>query len=203
MTHYVGPKWLQLRNSTPGFARRRVDLPEASLPIVAVDPGGTTGWSLIVLRSKAFELPTQDAILSSGKINWWHGQIDCSDIDYGTYQLKKILDKWPSAIVVMESFSIRQMAVDLSPVKIAAIVQHHLWNQGRIMLWQNPAQAKTTATDDRLKLWNCYTSEGGLNHARDADRHALLFIRRAMGVRGLAVRKKAWPHIFGRLENGS
>lgn len=195
MTNYVGPQWLKLRNSMPGFKRATKDLSTQTLPIFAVDPGGTTGWSLLVLSRLAFDNGANQEQLLRSKVNWWHGQIDCIDENYGAYQLKKILEKWPSAAVVFEGFNLRQLAVDLSPVRLTAIIQNHLWYKGKEILKQTAAQAKTTATDARLKVWGCYTSEGGLQHARDADRHALLFMRRCMLSKPLS--EAAWPHIYG------
>lgn len=128
-------------------------------------------------------------------MNWWHGQIDCHDENLGCHQLKSIIDRWPSAVIVFEGFSVRQLAVDLSPVSITARIEDHLWNHhaGKEIFKQTAAQAKTTATNDRLKAWGVYTADGGLNHARDADRHALLFIRRCMqGKNSQELRERAW-----------
>lgn len=195
---YVGPQRLSLRTYQPNRSREK-DLPTSSLPIFAVDPGGTTGWSLLVLPeslngTSIFKF-NQETILAN-KLNWWHGQINCYDIDLGIYQLLKIIKKWPSAAVVMESFNIRQMAVDLSPVKISATIRYELWLKNQEMFEQSPGQAKTTATDDRLRTWGAYTSEGGLQHARDADRHAILFMRRCMTKGGNNIQQRAWPHIY-------
>lgn len=204
---YLGPQPLSLKIRRPTVARKRSDLPMDVLPILAFDPGGTTGWSLLVLKRKAeFSrdelLDTNQEICLNQKRSWWHGQIPCgADQQLGVHQIKRIMDDWPTAAIVMESFFLRKtrMGVDLSPVEIIAQIRNHLYYQGRAMHMQQPSQAKTTATDDRLKLWGCYTPEGGLNHARDADRHAILFLRRCIGAQGNSLRTIAWPHIYGKV----
>lgn len=177
-----------------------------SLPILAIDPGGTTGWSLLVLRRKY----TDGELLSVGnqnlalktKIKWWHGEIDCrKNLHAGAATLRRIMEDWPSAAIVAESFFIRQRAVDLSPVKVLALLEDYAWQERREVFYQQASQAKTTATDDRLREWRCYTPEGGLGHARDADRHALLFLRRCLGAQGETLRARAWPHIYGSISD--
>lgn len=168
------------------------------LTIIAVDPGGVSGWSRLTFPKKIgnqdFWLSPMDKILS--QCLWVHGQIDCKDIEYGAYQLRKLVDETPDAAIVFESFFIRQMAVDLSPIELISVVRHHLWMKGRVMHMQQPAMAKSL-TNDRLKTFGVYTSEGGLQHARDADRHALMMLRRCMDKNGPKMRKVLWPHVFG------
>lgn len=202
MTNYVGPQPLSLKVKKPTIVRKTVDLSMDSMPILGIDPGGTTGWSLLVVRPKLFQTPklaTQDRLLAT-KLNWWHGQINClgTNQQLGVHQLKRIIDDWPTAAIVMESFFLRKTArgIDLSPVEIIAQIRNHLYYQGREMHMQQPSQAKTTATDARLKLWGTYTSDGGMGHARDADRHVMLFLRRCIGAQGNSLRTLAWPHIF-------
>lgn len=93
--------------------------------------------------------------------------------------------------VGIESFVVRQLNASedfLAPVRLRAILQYQLRlgliNRGdcvsevdRKKLWsQSPSEAKTTVTDQRLKLWNMYTP--GPDHPRDATRHALLHLRK-------------------------
>ena len=202
MTNYVGPTNVSLKVTRPvPWKRRNAEpLPMDAVPILAVDPGGTTGWSLLVLpktfMGESIWTYNQETLLKH-KIEWQHGEIDClKDELLGTYNLKQLIDSWPSAIVVMEGFQLRQMAVDLAPVRIIARIEDHLWRNGRPMVTQMPAM-KATVNDQRLKLWNVYTSAGGLQHARDADRHALVFMRRCLERKGIELRSAAWPHLYG------
>lgn len=62
---------------------------------------------------------------------------------------------------------------------------------------QNRSLAKTTCTDDRLKVWGLYDGHSG-PHARDAVRHAFYFLRdrRGSGLDASRKRHIAWPHLF-------
>lgn len=203
---YLGPNWLQLnQKGNPRGRTKNIDLPPDVMPILALDPGGTTGWSLLVLPKRwgtavTLSMP-QDVILRS-KIRWHHGQVDClASEDSGVHHLIKLIDDWPSAAIVVEDFILRphrnEMSRELlSPVRITAKIEHHLWKNRRKMWLQTPAQAKSVGSDERLKAWGVYTREGGLQHARDADRHVMLFLRRCMGSKGIATRNVAWPHLF-------
>ena len=173
---------------------------DTTLPVLAVDPGGVSGWSLLQIPRmlkglSIFDYPYETIIGISSK-TWVHGQVDCKNIDQGALILRNLCDEYPHAAVVFESFFIRQMAVDLAPVELISVVRHHLWMKNRIMHMQQPALAKSL-NDERLKYAKVYTSQGGLEHARDADRHALMMLRRCLDKNGPDQRKKLWPHIFG------
>lgn len=209
---YLGPKWYRISQSGNRPKPRGVEtLPNDIVPILAFDPGGTTGWSLLVLPknwgTQCIFGWAQDHILRN-KVLWHHGQFDClTDEDNAVYCMMKLIDEWPSAAIVVEDFILRQnrqeMSRDLlSPVRITAKLEHELWKRRRKMWLQTPAQAKSLVTDERLKHWGTYTSEGGLQHARDADRHVLLFLRRCMGGKGTATRNVGWPHLFGMNDQG-
>lgn len=212
MTKFVGPQYLSLPYRAPGIGRPKyTEMPDNALPILAIDPGGRTGWSLLVLRrrtdfSEDELLDTNQEICLNQKLKWFHGEIDCiRDQVAGVHQLKRIIDDWPSAAIVMESFFLRKtrLGIDLSPVEIIAQIRNYLYYKGRPIHMQQPSQAKTTVTNDRLKLYGCYTEEseelGLAGHARDADRHALLFMRRCIGAQGKSMRSLAWPHIYGKV----
>lgn len=180
---FLGPQQLSIPKE--GIPKKM-----GGLSIIAVDPGGVTGWSLICLPYNSFEhdLPW----ILENKLLWVHGQIDCKkDLDAGVFWLRKLVDGWPSAAIVFESFFIRQMAVDLAPIEVISVVRHHLWMRQRKMHMQQPSMAKRL-DNDRLKLLGVYTSDGGLQHARDADRHALMVIRRCLDKNGSKLRKELW-----------
>lgn len=203
---YLGPIWYRISQSGNRPKPKAVEeLPKDVVPILAFDPGGTTGWSLLVLpklwgTQNIFGWP-QDHILRN-KVLWHHGQFDCLvDENNAVYCMMQLINKWPSAAIVCEDFILRanrhEMSRELlSPVRITAMLEYELWRKRRKIWLQAPSQAKTLVTDERLKGWGVYTREGGLQHARDADRHALLFLRRCMGARGTATRNVAWPHLY-------
>ncbi|UVK63880.1 RuvC-like resolvase [Gordonia phage LilyPad] len=191
--------------------------------IVALDPGGTTGWSIFQVQPEALsslEEHQQYGVLNN-VVDWKHGQIDCgsqkgnrgtgghrnistSGEAVGAGEILGLLRSWPAAAVVIEDFILDpkrfNMGRDLlSPVRLTATVSYDLWLQGRDYFVQSASLAKTTCTDDKLKQWAYYSSSGGLGHARDADRHALTFLRRAAqrSPEAKALRELAWPHLFG------
>ncbi len=185
--------------------------------VLALDPGGTTGWCIITCPPDAL-LPEGPSVLRSVR-RWYFGQVDCGSTrgnlgnspyagistageSAGAAVLARHIRNWPGAAVVVESFILRQFSKDqdlLSPQRITAKVEQYLWLDGRNYFTQQPSEAKTSATDERLKEWGFYTSEGGMQHARDATRHALTFLRRASqpGRRAVELREAAWPHFYG------
>lgn len=182
--------------------------------VIAIDPGGTTGWSLISVHPQCLIEP--DAAVLDNIFQHQHGQVDCgshrgnlgtslhsgisTDGEFsGVYDLAKFIHGWPCAAVVIEDFILRQHRMDrdlLSPVRVTSALGYCLWRKGRDYHVQTPADAKSVCTDERLKRWQMYDPVGSLVHARDADRHAILFLRRCKNK--AAFRALAWPHLFGR-----
>lgn len=100
-----------------------------------------------------------------------------------------------------EDFIIRQSNQSrefLSPVRIMAAFDYACWRYGIQPFRQQPSEAKTAITDNRLKLWGLYTPGHEVRHARDADRHVLTFYRKCKDMsKGAARRRAIWPHIYG------
>lgn len=207
--NYIGPQRRNLKVLTPHFRGVSVDdYPVDVLPILAFDPGGTTGWSLLVLPkqiggSDIFSW-NLDSILRS-RVSWIHGEVHTmGEEDKAVYQLSKMCDSWPTAAIVVEDFILRSERKEkgrelLSPVRLTAKLETYLWRQDRQMFLQQAAQAKTTITDERLQLWGCKADDGLPDHARDADRHAVLFLRRCIGPQGVSVKRAAWPHLYSEI----
>lgn len=203
---YVGPARRDIDVKAPNFRRRRIStLPRDILPILAFDPGGTTGWSLLVLpkliRGKDVFSWNLETILRS-KVSWEHGELNgLHNEDEAVYQMATLASKNPSAAIVVEDFILRYDRKEksrdlLSPVRVTAKLETYLWRQHRPMFKQQASQAKPVVTDERLALWGCKVQDGLNDHARDADRHALLFMRRCIGTKGVALKHAAWPHIY-------
>lgn len=209
--------------------------------ILALDPGETTGWSLISCKLEGDNI---SGMLPDPKNNglapgWSHGQIDCGrargqlSIDQGTGDplggpndigeamgvddIMYIVNQNQTAAIVVEDFIVDfgQLKKDrsgLSPVRITARLAQALWQQrypddswdreygpsGRRIILQDRANAKSTMNDDRLRDIGMYERKGSLNHARDADRHAIYFMRRCM--RSPRLRHQAWPWLFSEPE---
>lgn len=198
--------------------RRRGYIPEYELnydatTVIAIDPGGTTGWSMISVVPEV--LMVDNAHILDNIIDHQHGQVDCGshrgNLDTtlhtgisthgefsGVYDLAKFIRSWPCAAVVVEDFSLRTFRKDrdlLSPVRITAALGHELWKTGRDYHVQSAGDAKNVCADERLKEWGLYDATDGMRHARDADRHAILFLRKAKTSNRL--RQLAWPHLYG------
>ena len=124
----------------------------------------------------------------------------------GVSELLQLAEGWPGAAIVMEDFILRKFDQGrdiLSPVRVMAALDFGFWSIGRDdqVFRQQPSLAKTTATDERLKRWGLYRREGGMNHARDADRHAITFLRRcSQGKGSRLLREQAWPHLYGVIQ---
>jgi hypothetical protein len=113
--------------------------------------------------------------------------------------VQDVLNPWYGAALVIEDFLLRKKVMDrelLSPVRLTAALELAVDYEGFHMTLhrQSPAEAKTTATDARLKEWGLYRRAGGMEHARDADRHSITFLRKAK-MRG-SIRGEAWPHLY-------
>lgn len=176
------------------------------LTVVALDPGGTTGWSVMMIDLA--DLVNPKAPLHTVLRRWWHGQVDCgaqsgnagdsataNDYDLGISEtgeaagvavLENIvgeaisLARGPVAVVI-EDFIPREQNMSrdfLSPVRVTSRLEQLLWESRTTTLHrQQPSFAKTTATDARIKDWGMWRDGHAARHARDADRHALTFLR--------------------------
>ena len=195
--------------------KRRGRIPKEELTfeaatVIGIDPGGTTGWSLMRIDPEV--LADSKADLTAKHIDHAHGQVDCgsrrgtiadhgiSDGEFaGIFDLAKLCRQWPSAAVVIEDFTLRQFRQDrdlLRPVRITSGIGYTLWLDGRDYFTQGPADAKRVCSDNALRQWGLYDSYNGMQHARDADRHAILFLRKAKQSK--AFREKAFPHLYGK-----
>lgn len=172
--------------------------------VCAFDPGGTTGWSVMSVHPDALIDP--EVLVLDNMLNWQHGQIQCNN-ERGKYSpqfendgidaIMAIIDAWPGALVVFEDFIMRTSRRDretLTPVRIIAACDHQLYRRGRFMHKQQPSEAKGTCSDTRMREWGLYERAGGMGHARDADRHAMLAIRKALSRAG--TRHLYWPYIY-------
>lgn len=145
-------------------------------------------------RQKEMEL------ISRAAGNGW--VVDTSTESHAVHQMVDLVRQWPGAAVVIEDFIVRQFNSGrdfLAPVRLTAGLEYGLWKVGIQPFRQQPSEAKSAITDQRLKQWGFYSSRGGLNHARDADRHNLTFLRKCKdGQKGQTRRRLTWPHIYDK-----
>jgi hypothetical protein len=181
--------------------------------VISIDPGGTTGWSVMEVHPEA--LVDSDISILDNILNRDNGQVRAMPVE----SIKKpkvrelsreeracvraimndVILRYPNAAVVIEDFILRRASMDrelLSPVRLTAALEWAIDDSPeRYELFrQTPAEAKQLATDDRLKKWGLYQRAGAMQHARDADRHSITFLRKAKYSGG--VRGEAWPHIY-------
>lgn len=191
------------------------DLP-LTASVLAFDPGGWTGWSLIHVHPEAL-LPEEPDVTILGNIEGWqHGEIFCGgklkerrrcylgpDAEAaGINECVSLIRSWPGAAVVLEDFILQYFSADrslLSPVRINSTIDQWLWWHDWRKSHKQPPSAKPEASDERLKEWGMYDSRGSLEHARDADRHALIFLRAVckVGQSARRLRAEMWPHLYG------
>lgn len=185
------------------------------LTVVSFDPGETTGWSVMkVSFEKLFDRMTPVHLAVH---TWYQGQIDCgSQIEdvsrwvpgddgipddaeaLGSAVMAQIVErqfvKSHAVAVVIEDFILRtqnKKREALSPVRISSRLEQVLWETDDVTVTKQQPSVKASVTDDRLKLWGLYVGGHSERHARDADRHALHFLR---GLRGDPPRaKRAYP----------
>jgi len=174
----------------------------AAPTVISVDPGGTTGWSIMACHEEA--MVDRDVPILMNIEHEERGQIPCIGIEGGEEACAEYIVgmalAWPGACLCIESFYIRQMSVDLSPVRITAMIKYGLYKAAHegptnlVVVEQQPAMAKTVATNDHLKKWGFWNKTEGMDHARDADRHSITLLRRAL--LDAPLRGELWPHIY-------
>lgn len=111
-------------------------------------------------------------------------------------QIAGLLDNYPKAALVLESFELHQLAGGkalLAPERLNASIRNEeiLHGVGRTPFMQQPAYAKTTATDARIKRAGLYYP--GMVHGTDAARHAATFARDLR--QDPELRRQAFPRI--------
>lgn len=144
-------------------------------------------------------------------IAWWHAEQYTGDEDGQIDLAVQAIGSWngPETPVIVEQFKLRTYRMDeelLSPVRVAAALKYAIRRINisgreadhvqRRPVWQQPALALGSATDDRLQKWwggRFYNGTRGAPHARDAVRHALTFLRREKEARQRGKTVERWP----------
>jgi len=169
-------------------------MPPKNLKVFAIDPGKTTGWAIfIVPRMSIFGDEDTEVI-------WWDtGEITGEEEEQAAWIARKSreiqnLDFRIGPAVIVEAFDFGAPFTDpevYSPVRIGAMLRmaKHMGLMGdSIINFQGRTIAKSTATDERLRLWGYWVP--GSTHKRDAVRHAITVLRRAK--QKASVRNKLW-----------
>lgn len=161
-----------------------------SVAVIAFDPGRVTGVSRGV-----FALGSVDTVAgvwaARSKAETWEcegtieEQVDELVNEFGDWLVERhVFDgiALPHLYVVREDFKLRTKQADLTPVELSAAFDqewrstHGHWVE---IETQMPSNAKTYATDARLRAWGAWVR--GSAHRRDANRHLLLKLSRLLG----------------------
>lgn len=144
--------------------------------VIALDPGGTTGWALFQVHPEAMGGDPEIPVMSN--IEYWNAGQFRGNQDDQVDQILGLVAEWPQARLVTEDFKLRQLDAVLDPVEINAIIRREV--RPRYWVKQMPSLAMTTVTDERLKAWGFWIP--GQEHARDAIRHSITFLKRRKEV---------------------
>lgn len=154
-----------------------------ALVVVWADPGEHLGWSVHRVPIARLVVAGQ---VGSVRETWWRtgvvraGSTTASVDSY----LALCRAAWERAgeddvvVVGTEGFSLEMLSRDLSllePVRFNAVLMDRLHGTGVRVEVQQPGERKVI-TDARLQTWGLW--KPGSGHARDAQRHGLLFLRR-------------------------
>lgn len=154
------------------------------LVVVWADPGVTTGWSL---HSTPIDLLVREGQVGAlRETTWKTGQFrfdNTSDSVDAYLRLcrkvyEEVADDEDVFVMGAEGFTLMMLSTDhalLEPVRFNAVLLDRLRGTGQGVEFQQPTE-RLVITDQRLKLWGVY--KPGAEHARDAQRHGLVFMRR-------------------------
>lgn len=170
---------------------------------VWIDPGGTTGWGVMSVEPSM--LTSSKPITPKTVSHWACGELVGNENQMAS-QVLELFDLWDDAAAGIESFNLRQMAVELSPVSVTAKIEYGLWlmekwaaeeeerpvGRGRMVFKQEPSLAKRTLGDDLMKEIGFWVP--GKDHKRDAIKHCYTFLQRAQEKPNM--RAAAWPALF-------
>lgn len=176
--------------SSNGIQQLRIEEDEditAFATITAIDPGGTTGIATVWYWPEGLEdarVPLQHCLMG-----WQADSIHGSENQQTLLIMQWIAQRSiEESDVVIEDFILRSAIKGrelLSPVRIGHKVDYQLWRGFRDGTldrrkiepsWQSANDAKNVVTDPRLLAMTMYTP--GPDHARDATRHAILWLRK-------------------------
>lgn len=203
-----GGRIVDMGGLAPDLEDEDYDYEGPNLVVFALDPGITTGWAALkvpvgrLLAVGATRTLSRcrwrhgqilrSAIGGTGALA--QAASDSKHVDEIFGHIAHVYDEfvfnpaeneeWEGDIFVyaIEHFQLRMMSMDsnlLAPVRVEERFLDRLWTRGVTtpIFQQSPSDAKRVVTDDRLKDWGMYDRNSG-PHARDADRHAILFLRK-------------------------
>lgn len=165
--------------------------------IVGIDPGVTTGISVIGVNQNELPMPEDVEHWGSDQLSYGgSGNIDdIVKVKDGyveqmiSHMIGDVIEQLTAyyelrVIVAIEDFIVRQQNSSrefLAPVRITAGIVQEIYELPNVkVVYQSPSDAKTVCKDERMDKWGYNIRTQKDRHARDADRHSILFLRRAM-----------------------
>lgn len=144
--------------------------------ILSFDPGGTTGYCFMVYTDKEFPMMIDSGQIPDGHkgfVKWWRS--------YG-------VELAVGSTIVCESFTLREgvPGVNLEPCYVMGALEGMLRNQE--VVYQKPT-FKAYCDNDALKRLGFYLR--GQQHARDAVRHAIAYLR--LREKHIPTYRVGWP----------
>lgn len=164
--------------------------------IFGVDPGVTTGYSLLLFDlAEGVPLPGDDRIrVFQGQLSYG-GSGNAKDLianPEGAFIEQKICYELANlftvasthchpSVLVIEDFIIRKQNSTrdfLAPVRITSGLLQEVFAKGLNVVFQSPADAKSVCTDKRMDKWGYTIKTQKDRHSRDALRHSVLYLRK-------------------------
>lgn len=177
------------------------------LVVVSFDPGVTTGWAVhrldldsLVGRGFVETIYDDTSGFALGEIRGDgsdESEMDMAEAMVGLVRSAYVLGDYAGGdlfAIVMEDFVLRRSEASrslLAPVRVFSRFEMALRGvtsgAGVVLPYfkQSAADAKNVVTDERLRRWNVYEESVGAVHARDAQRHGILFARKVASVNPL------------------
>jgi len=179
---FVEPVKLSVRRKAP-VRPGDMDLPSDVYTTIWFDQGGSTGWAVVSVWAEAVTLPEYSILRNI--IAWSAGEFIGSEGSQ-TDQMMELVKAWEDNAdsIGYEDFILRKFLPGrelLSPVRIGARFEDRMYTSGRMSLLapcQLAALAMKTISDERLKVWGFWPPLVGQEHARDALRHCLTYLKR-------------------------
>lgn len=140
--------------------------------MLSLDPGGTTGVSIIGYDTDSVYVVRTEQVLNGleGFVHWVK-EVSLSQFDE----------------IVCESFTLRPgvHGADITPAYVIGALEAIVHGERKV-IYQQPSQKKLCG-DDKLKKMEMY--EAGSPHANDATRHGIIYLRNKIHLPTL---EKGW-----------
>ena len=168
--------------------------------VQAYDPGELSGTGWFGVRTPMETLVRQGTRRSLSRSHWAMGEIrpgresllqglwvsDVVDqmLEVGRWVHEQLVEEGDVFVIVCEGFVLRMMSQDpnlLAPVRVESVLRDRLRDSKVPYYTQTSSDPLHTITDARLREWCMYRRDSG-QHARDAQRHGIHFLRKLASV---------------------